>query len=203
MNATCIRPSHRRKQIWVCVIAGLFLCDFIVCGYLPSQQRLMSLQQARAQQRQTIDMARGRKAELDGLRNRLRDTNRAIERFETCVPSDNALGAFLQQMAGVMTERELTDQVVLPGKEMEAGGLGCIPIHIACKGTLANLFNFFDRLQTLNRLVRIEKVTLENDADFRGQLSMQTEAFIFYRLKSSGTQDAASRQSAVGAGNGA
>jgi Tfp pilus assembly protein PilO len=189
--------------MWVCVIAGLFVCDFIACGYLPSKQRLTSLQQAQTQQERMIQMAMGQGAELPGLRDKLRDTHRAIERFETRVPSDNALGAFLQQMASVMTERELTDQVVLPGKELEMGGLGCIPIHMTCKGTLTNLFRFFDRLQTLDRLVRIEKVTLENDADFTGRLTLQTEAFIFYQLKPSGIQDAATKEPSGGARNGA
>ena len=82
------------------------------------------------------------------------------------MPVDNALGTFLQRIAVVMTENDLTDQVVLPGKERGTDDLGCIPIHVACKGTLTNLFSFFGSLQAMDRLVRIEKVTLENDTRF-------------------------------------
>ena len=57
MNVAGSKPSHRKQQIWVCVIAALFVCDFVVCGYLPSRQRLTSLKRARAEQRRTIDMA--------------------------------------------------------------------------------------------------------------------------------------------------
>ncbi|MEN6337704.1 MAG: type 4a pilus biogenesis protein PilO [Phycisphaerales bacterium] len=188
MNVTCL--SHRKQQVWVCVIAGLFLCDFILCAYLPAQQRLASLKNAKAEQRRTIDMAAGQGDELPGLKAKLRDTQRLIDQFEAAVPSDNALGAFLQRVTTLMTEKGLTEQVVLPGKEVVSGELGCIPIRMSCQGTLANLFGFFRELQTLDRLVRIETVKIENDAAYSGRLTLQTEAFIFYQSKSAQTQDA-------------
>lgn len=181
MRTTGSRPSHRRQQIWVCVIAGLFLLDFVLCGYLPSQQRLASLQEARGQQRLTIDMADAQSAEIPRLKSRLRNTERLVERFDSYVPPDRALGAFLQQVAAIMTECNLTDQVILPGKELETGDLGCIPVRMTCKGTLADVFSFFNRLQALDRLMRIEKVTIENDPGFAGKLAVQTEAVIFYQ----------------------
>jgi len=203
MNVTCLRLSHRRQQVWVCVIAGLFLCDFVLCAYLPAQQRLASLKDARMEQRRTIDMAAGQNGELPGLKARLRDTLRLVEQFETAVPSDKALGVFLQRVTMLMAEEKLTEQVVLPGKELEAGELGCIPIQMSCQGTLTNLFNFFRELQALNRLVRIETVKIENDAAFGGQLTLQAEAFIFYQLKPVRAQDAARAESAGGANHGA
>jgi Tfp pilus assembly protein PilO len=203
MNVTCFRPSHRRQQAYVCGIAGLFLCDFILCAYLPTRQRLTSLEQAKTQQRCTIDMAAQQGAELPGLKTKLRDAQRLIERFDACVPSDPELAAFLKRVATLMTEQELTDQVVLPGNEMESGGLGCIPIRMTCQGTLTNLFGFFSRLQTLDRLVRIEKVTIENDAGFSGQLTLQTEVLIFHQLKPSRTQSASGSELAGGAHRGA
>ena len=202
MSVNCFRPSHRRQQVWVCIIAGLFVCDFIVCAYLPLQQRLTSLRQAKAEQRRVLDMAAGQGEELSGLRARLRDTQRLVDQFEVSVPSDNALGAFLQQVTTLMTGQKLTDQVVLPGAEAESDGLGCIPISMTCRVTLANLFGFFRELQSLDRLVRIESVKIENDGTFSGQLTMQTEAYIFYHAKASRTQDAARADAAGGRSHG-
>ena len=203
MNSIAFRPSHRKQQVWVCIIAGLFLCDFILCGYLPSQQRLTSLLQAREHQRNAIHMAAAQGAELPGLKTRLRDTEAIVDRFEACVPADSALGAFLQRITAVMAAHELTDPVVLPGKEQEAEDLGCIPIHMTCQGTVTSLFDFFNTLETLDRMVRIDKVTLENDSDFTGKLTMQAEAYIFYQLKSSRTAGAARTEPAGRTGNGA
>ena len=72
MNVIGSRMSHRKQQMWVYVIAGLFVCDFVLCGYLPSQQRLRRCSGA-AQQQQIIEMAAAQSAELSGLERRLRD----------------------------------------------------------------------------------------------------------------------------------
>jgi Tfp pilus assembly protein PilO len=51
------------------------------------------------------------------------------------------------------------------------------------KGRLKQIFEFFGRLQSLDRLVRIEQVKLVNDRDFSGEVSMQTKAVIYYRTE--------------------
>jgi type IV pilus assembly protein PilO len=179
MNAAGSRLSPRKQQMAVYVIAGLFVCDFVLCGYLPSHQRLLSLQRTRAQQKQTIQMAAAQSTELPGLERRLRDMEKAVEGFERRVPADRALGAFLQQIAGIMTDCHLVDQAIVPGDDGKTDALNCIPIHVACRGTLMDIFGFFQKLQRLDRLVRVEKVALENDSDLTGQVGVQVEAVIF------------------------
>jgi Tfp pilus assembly protein PilO len=185
MNATGSLLSHHKQQIWVYVIAGLFVCDFVLCGFLPSRQRLTSLQRAWSRQRQTIQMAATRGAELPDLQARLRDLEKAVEHFELRVPPNGALGAFLQQISGIMSECHLTDQVVLPGKELTVENLLCIPVHVSCKGTLTDLSGFFGKLQAAPRLVRLERVVFENDSDLTGRISLQMEVVIFEQLPES------------------
>jgi Tfp pilus assembly protein PilO len=204
MNATGSRLSHHKQQMWVYVIAGLFICDFVLCGYIPSRQRLTSLQRARTQQKQTIGMAAAQSAELPGLERRLRGMEKAVEGFDLRVPADRALGTFLQQIAGIMTDCRLMDQLMLPGKEVKTDDLNCIPIHLACKGTLADLFGFFTKLQSLDRLVRIQRVAMENDIDLTGQINVQMEAVIFEQsLKHHKTNGPADAKSAGGVNHGA
>lgn len=193
--------SLRRQQRWVYIIAALFVCDFVACGYLPSRQRLTALERVGAEQRRIIAMAAAQSAELPGLEQRLRDMKNAVEGFDLRVPADRALGTFLQQMAGIMTDCRLAEQVVLPGKEGKTNDLNCVPIHIACKGTLADLFRFFTKLQSLDRLVRIEKVAMENDTDLTGQISMQVEAVIFEQAVKHHKTSGAADSPAAGGGN--
>jgi Tfp pilus assembly protein PilO len=179
MHLTGSRLSLRKQQMWLYIIAGLFICDFVACGYLPSRQRLAALERAWTQQRQTIAMAAAQSAELPNLERRLREMRNAVESFDVRVPADRALGTFLQQIAAIMKDCGLGEQVVLPGKESKTDDLNCVPIHLACKGTLADLFRFFARLQSLDRLVRIEQVAMDNDAGLTGQIGLQVEATIF------------------------
>jgi Tfp pilus assembly protein PilO len=179
MTATGSKLSHRKQQMWVCIIAGLFVCDFVLCGYIPSRQRLVSLQRVRTQQKGTIQRAAAQSVELPGLERRLRAMEKAVEGFDSRAPADQSLGTFLQQIAAIMKDCHLGDQLVLPGKEVKTDDLTCVPIHVACKGTLADVFGFFAKLQSSDRLVRIGKVVMENDTDLMGRISMQMEAVIF------------------------
>jgi len=189
MSANSSKPSHLRRQIWLGVVAALFLCDFVLCGYLPLQQRLASLKQARAEQRRTIQMAATQGAELARLKARLRDKERLVERFDASIPPDKALSGFLRHVNGMMEECDLADPFVLPDKEFEAAGLRCIPIHMTCRGSLAQLFGFFDRLRSLDRLVRIEKVMIGNGATYAGRLSLQADVILFYQPSRLRTND--------------
>jgi Tfp pilus assembly protein PilO len=148
-------------------------------------------------------MATAQGEELSGLKQRLASMQRIVESFDTYVPAESSLGTFLQRIAGIMTECHLTDQVVLPGKEWETSNVNGIPIHITCKGTLTDVFDFFSRLEALDRLVRIEKVALVNDNNLMGLVSMQTEAVIFYQSpKQRKASGAAADEAAGGSDNG-
>jgi Tfp pilus assembly protein PilO len=203
MSTAASRLWRSRQQLWVCAIALLFVSDFVFCGYLPSQNRLQALERARVQQQSLIRMAAAQGEELPRLRRRLQDTSRVVERYETYVPAEGALGTFLQQIAGIMTARHLADQVVVPGKEWAGEGVNGIPVHMTCSGVLADVFGFFNDLQALNRLVRLGQVTLTNDSGFTGRLSVQIEATIFYQAPKSGRAgDAADAPAARGTDHG-
>jgi hypothetical protein len=45
------------------------------------------------------------------------------------------------------------------------------------------MFEFYQRLQGLDRLIRIEQVKFLNDGSFGGDVSMQTRAVIYYRAE--------------------
>ena len=86
----------------------------------------------------------------------------------------------MQRIANLMNEHNLQGQLIQPGKEIKAGELNCIPVNMQCKGRLSQIFEFYRRVQGLDRLVRIEHVKLVNDGDFGGEVNMQINAVIYY-----------------------
>jgi Tfp pilus assembly protein PilO len=127
-----------------------------------------------------IETSAAQSKELPALKLRLKDAQQIVEHYESYVPKEASLGVFLQEIARIMTEHRLTEQVVVPGKEMQPGAVWCIPIHVNCKGNLKDVFGFFHDFQAMDRLVRIEKVVLQNGNDFQGRVSMEADAVIFY-----------------------
>jgi Tfp pilus assembly protein PilO len=174
------KPGHKQRA-WLYVVATLFCGDFVLYGYMPSHKRLQSLAAAQVQQERMIEMAAAQSKELPALKTRLKNTEQIVAHYDSYIPLDASQGVFLQEIARVMTEHHLTDQVVVPGREVESDGIRCIPVHVNCKGSLKDVFGLFHDLQGMDRLVRIAKVLLQNDRNFVGQVSMEADAVIFCR----------------------
>jgi Tfp pilus assembly protein PilO len=173
--------SIRKQQMWLYIVSVLFCADFVFYGYMPSHKRLQFLREAGAQQIRTIRTAAAQGKELPALKTRLEDVTQIVAHYDAYVPQGASLGLFLQEIARIMTTHHLADQVVAPGKETEAGAVRGIPIQLSCRGSLKDIFGFFRDVEAMDRLVRIQKVALQNDVDFLGHVAMETEAVIFYR----------------------
>jgi Tfp pilus assembly protein PilO len=172
---------RERKQIAICVTAAVMIAGFVLFRYLPLQRRIKAIKGKRAAQILAMTKASSESRRLPALKEELLRMQRAAVIYERQVPRERALGVFLQEIAGLMNEHNLREQLVQPGKEIEAGELNCIPVDMQCKGRLEQIFEFYKSLQKLNRLARIEQVKLVNDRDFAGEVSMQTKAIIYYR----------------------
>ena len=183
MNDLMMKRSSRRQQVWVYVIALLFLADFVFYGYLPSRRRLQALHASRRLQATMIEAGATQSKELPGLKSRLSSVQKLVEHYDAYIPRDASLGVFLQEIARIMTEHRLMDQVVVPGQEVESSGVDCVPVHINCKGSLKDLFGFFRDFQAMERLVRIQSVSLKNDSEYTGQVGLETDAVVFYQLR--------------------
>jgi len=173
----------QKRQTLIYIIAALLVTDFVFLGYMPSRQRLKSVKQARAKQLHVIAKASAENKQRLLLEQQLQSLQRLVTNYEKKVPTERDLGLFLKQIANLMTKHNLTEQVVAPAKEIEADGLNCIPVDIKCKGKLTQLFEFYNDLAELDRLVRIEQVILANDEAFIGIVDMHTKAVIYYRTQ--------------------
>ena len=172
---------REKQQIVICIIAGAMLGGFVLFRYLPLQRKAKTVEQIRTAQALTIAKASSRSKELSVLKEKLVKLQMAVGNYEANIPSHRDLGAFLQQIANLMNEHNLKEQLIRPSIEIRTDILNCIPVNMQCKGELTQIFEFYKSLQALDRFVRIEQVKLVNGTNFSGELSMQTKAFIYYR----------------------
>ena len=174
---------RERQQIIICAAAVVMVGGFVLLRYLPLQKKMKAVKEAQAVQRLAIAKASARSEQLPALKERLLKLQTAVGNYEANIPAERDLGAFLHRIVNLMNEHNLQGQSIQSGKEIKAEKLKCIPVSMQCKGELKQIFEFFRRLQSLDRLVRIEQVKLVNDRDFRGEVSMQTKAVIYYRTE--------------------
>ena len=174
---------RERQQLMIFVAAGVTIGGFGLFRYLPLRRTMKALRQTKTAQSLTIARGTADGKELPLLKEQLLKLQRELENYEANIPRQRDLGAFLHRIADLMNEHNLSEQVIEPRKEVEAEELNCIPVNMQCKGKLTQIFEFYRRLQGLDRLVRIEQVKLTNDSDYNGQVSMEAMAVIYYRAK--------------------
>ncbi|MFC1675701.1 type 4a pilus biogenesis protein PilO [Planctomycetota bacterium] len=170
-----------KQQIIIIAAAILMICVFSLVWYLPLQKRKNTIEQADTIQQLSIDNSVLQNNQLPTLKEQIEQFQVSIGNYDLHIPEYRDLGTFLQEIAELMNKHGLKKQVVNPNIEIQTDDLNCIPVTMQCNGQLSQIFEFFKSLQSLDRMVRIEQVTLINDKNFNGQVSMQTKAFIYYK----------------------
>ena len=171
----------RGQQIAICAIAGAIMCVFVIFWYLPLRKKMGTIRQTKAEQVLTIARGMADVGQLPVLEKQLQEMRIKLEDYEAKIPDQRDFGSFLSRITDLMNKHNLKEQSIEPGDIVEADKFNCIPVSMKCKGRLTQLFNFYDRLQALDRLVRIEQIKLSNDAGYSGQVRMNTKAIIYYR----------------------
>jgi type IV pilus assembly protein PilO len=174
---------QEKQQLMICVVAGVVVCAFVAFWYLPLRQRMKAVEQVKAAQALAVAKGDAASKRLPALKEQVQQLRSRLRNYETKIPEPGALGTFVRGIADLMNEYNLQEQVITPGAEVQADRLVCTPVKMQCKGRLGQVFNFYQRLQSLDRLVRIEQVKLSNDRDYDGRVSMETRAVIYYRAK--------------------
>lgn len=174
---------RERQQVMIGVIAGVIVCVFVLFWYLPLRQRMKALDQVKATQTLAIAKHDADGKRLPVLKEQVQRLRSKLGDYESKIPQQGALGPFVRGIADLMNEHHLEEQVITPGGEIETDRFNCTPVRMQCKGRLEQVFKFYQRLQALDRLVRIEQVKLSNDSSYNGEVRMETRAVIYYRAK--------------------
>lgn len=172
-----------RQQITICVVAAAIIGGFVLFRYLPLRRQMKAAEQTKAAQTLAISKGTADRRQLPSLQAQLPKLQAKLGDYEAKIPEENSVGVFLGNIADLMKEHGLTEQVIEPGTEVESDKFHCIPVSMECKGPLIQIFKFYRRLKQLDRLVRIEQVKLSNDGDFSGKVSMETDAVIYYKAQ--------------------
>ena len=176
MNLFC-----RKRQMVIICAALLLTAGFVLLRYLPLRKQLKNMRQEISSRKLITDGTVQSRAELEKLNEQLIELQIKIADFDENVPQQKDIGLLLNSITELMNKQHLADQLIQPGVQINGDSLNCIPVKICGQGKLTQIFDFFRSLETLKRLVRIEKAHLSNDKDFNGNLRMVTNAFVYYR----------------------
>jgi len=173
--------KYPEKQQFIIVVSAMaVIAGFCIFRYIPARKQTLALKQVKAdsQSRATANLART--AQIPQLREKFQEMQDRIGNYDVKIPASRNFARLFEQIAGVMNECNLTDQLVQPNAEIEGDKLNCIPISIKCKGSLEQIFELFDSLNNFGRLINIHSLKLTGDKDRSGIVEMAAEANVYY-----------------------
>ena len=147
----------QRQQLIIIVLAAALISGFAMFLYYPLLRQTKAVKQADAAQSSSAAKADARKRQLPLLRKQTEELEHRLQNFDQRLPASREFAGLWQQIAEVMNEHNLKDQLVQPGNEIQGPQLNCIPISIRCSGRGEQIFEFLKSLQKFERFIRVEK----------------------------------------------
>jgi len=170
-----------KQQLIILGLSTVIVCGFGIFQYIPIIRQKHANRDRMAQQNQLYEKICSQSVLLPELKQQENQLREELTPFFKKIPQGRHFAQFWQQIADVMNECKLTEQLVQPGEELKSDQLCSIPLTLECRGSLEQLFAFFQALENMERLVRIEEVTFENDSDFNAAVKLNAKANVYYQ----------------------
>lgn len=170
-----------RQQFYIC-IAGIVLAGgFIAFRYVPIVRQNVAVTEKIKEQEALINQIHSQGTLFPELVYQREQLTERLIPFEQKVPRGRNFAQLWQQIADIMNDCKLREQLVRPGSELKSDRLCSIPLTIECKGTLEQIFTFFKSLENIDRLIQIEEMELEKDADLHTLVKLYAKANVYYQ----------------------
>lgn len=173
---------HIEKQQFIILLAAVVLFGgFVVLRYVPILRQRSAISGQMKALDQNSDQINEVGVMVPELRAQVADMQQQLETFSVKVPEGRRFAGLWHQIAEIMNTCELTEQLVQPGTEIKSDELCCIPLAIECKGTMRQMFQFFQSLEQVERLLQVEKATFENSSDISGLVTLNATVNVYYQ----------------------
>ncbi len=176
-----------QQQFMILLLGAVVLVGAGVFRFVPIVRQRYAIREQMEQQDQIIDEICSLSALIPELKEQKIRLEKELRLFEQKVPRGRNLAPLWQQIAEVMNQCGLTEQLVHPGVVVKSEKNFIIPLTIECKGSMQQIFSFFRSLEDIDRLVRIEQVTLDRENDSSSDVKLKAQANVYYQPQKSET----------------
>lgn len=169
----------------IVLVSGVLLLTavFGVFRYKPLMQQRVALDETIAQNQSTLQEIQTKEMKLPELAEQIKRMQTQTAVFDAKIPAGRSFADLWRQIADLMNQCRLTDQLVQPGQPIETEQLGTIPLTLACSGTTQDIYAFFRTIEQWDRLIRFEQVELSNDNTFGGCVKLNAKARLYYQAE--------------------
>ena len=170
-----------KKQAMILMLAAVVLLGFGLFRYMPIVRKRVALKEQMNHQSLSMEQIQEYSRLLPELNLQKRQLEEKLQASSGKIPEGKQFAKLWQQIAEVMNECQLQDQLVKPEAEMKSDELCSIPLRIKCKGSLDQMFMFFQKLEAFDRLLCFEDIRLENSSDLDAEIKLDAKANVYYQ----------------------
>ena len=170
-----------KQQVTILILGAVILIGFGLFRYMPIVRKRMTLKEQMNQQSLSMEQIQEYSRLLPELSLQKRRLEEKLQASSGKIPEGKQFARLWQQIAEVMNECKLQDQLVQPAAEMKSDQVCCIPLRIECTGSLDQMFMFFQLLENFDRLICLEDVQLENSNDYDAKIKLSAKANVYYQ----------------------
>jgi Tfp pilus assembly protein PilO len=170
---------ERDQLILMASMAGM-AAVFCVAAYMPMRdQQKQSLAQIQACKAQlAIDLAgAGDLARLESEVQALREANSGAQRG---VPTQSELKSLLLALSSELDSRQVTDKETQMRAIMHGADYNVQPVSLRFKASFPAVYGFLRRIESMPRLIRIDRLELNTTPDGGGKLNARIELSTFF-----------------------
>ncbi|MHC4551611.1 MAG: type 4a pilus biogenesis protein PilO [Planctomycetota bacterium] len=172
-----------KQQTMILLIGAVLLTAFAVLRYVPIVRTKLASRDMMDRHDTSMQQVGDYAKVVPELRQEKRQLVDQLDSFSVKIPEGKQFAKLWQQIADVMNECQLSEQLVQPGTVKESQQLNCVPLTIECSGSFEQMFQFVQSLEKLDRLVRLEEIDLQNSNDFDATMKLNAKANIYYQSK--------------------
>jgi Tfp pilus assembly protein PilO len=118
---------------------------------------------------------------------RLASAKERIAKVKERVPTDASAGEFLNEVSRIAVQENLAIKDYQPGKPVSKEGYAQLEVTLMARGDFASICTFFDRVAGLNRLSKLQDLTLTATGD-ASDYPVKATLVIFFGLRGKDAQ---------------
>ncbi|MGC9455164.1 MAG: type 4a pilus biogenesis protein PilO [Phycisphaerae bacterium] len=172
--------SQNMKKHWpVLLVAVGMLTVSAAAVFYPQHRELKELTGRIEAQRQVLDSDLQAAQRLPELIEEVEEMKRRYSNFDRRLPKQQELGEFLREITLNLPAEDLLSDRIEPGNPKREERFQTLPIRMRLRGHFLSLVRFLNRVEQMERLARVDKLSMEAQPD-SDELTIEMRMNIYF-----------------------
>ena len=156
------------------ILLGIMAAVIIVMGlavFLPQQRKLNAMHAEIITQKQAIEVNAAKASIVPEMVRQIQELKSRYTNFDRRLPKQKELGGFLREISGNLAQEHLANQLIEPGNPVRQELYHTLPIIMRFEGSYLSLAKFLDRIDSMERFTRVQRLVITPASGDRDKLS--------------------------------